>query len=262
MLTLPDGPRPVRLPLERGGRRVPRPGRPGRRPAGVRARPGRGAVRPRLARGLAAGRRVGAGDPRPAPRGRTAPGSTSRWPRRSTRSRSGSASRSRRSTAGSASCVARPAARPRRASRPRRPAERRGRRRGRRRPAAPPAAPIRPRGPRPDRPRADPDRPERARASVGRLISRVAVASIRDAPLRTILQACYDLYGEGQPPTFERVACGWTTPSVRALAAGLLLPIDSAPLPEDVRPAPWEDRLAGVLRQARPSATGRTGSGT
>lgn len=81
----------------------------------------------------------------------------------------------------------------------------------------------------------------------GRLISRVAVPSIRDAALRRILQACFDLHGEGQTPTFERVAMRLDDAEVRALAAGLLLPIESAPLPEDVRPAPWEDRLPGVL---------------
>jgi len=82
---------------------------------------------------------------------------------------------------------------------------------------------------------------------VGRLISRVAVTSIRDAPLRTILQACYDLYGEGQTPAFDRVALRLDDSEVRALAAGLLLPIESAPMPEGVRPAPWQDRLAGAL---------------
>jgi DNA primase len=82
---------------------------------------------------------------------------------------------------------------------------------------------------------------------VGRLISRVAVASIRDAPLRAILQACYDLYAEGSPPTFERVAMRLEDPAVRALAAGLLLPIEPAPLPEKVQPAPWEELLAGML---------------
>jgi len=82
---------------------------------------------------------------------------------------------------------------------------------------------------------------------VGRLISRVAVASIRDAPLRMILQACYDLYGEGQPPTFDRVALRLDDPQVRALAAGLLLPIEAAPLPDRVRPGPWQDRLAWTL---------------
>jgi DNA primase len=82
---------------------------------------------------------------------------------------------------------------------------------------------------------------------VGRLVSRVAVASIRDAPLRTILQAAYDLHGEGQPPTFDRIALRLDDPEVRALAAGLLLPIDSAPLPDAIRPAPWQDRLAGAL---------------
>jgi DNA primase len=81
---------------------------------------------------------------------------------------------------------------------------------------------------------------------VGRLISRVAVDSLRDAPLRAILQACYDLHGEGRLPTFDRVALRLDDP-VRALAAGLFLPIERAPMPHDVRPAPWQDRLAGVL---------------
>lgn len=82
---------------------------------------------------------------------------------------------------------------------------------------------------------------------VGRLISRVAVASLRDAPLRAILQACYDLHGEGESPTSERVMLRLDEPGVKSLAAGLLLPIDPAPLPESVRPASWEDRLTGVL---------------
>ena len=50
-------------------------------------------------------------------------------------------------------------------------------------------------------------------------------------------------------------------PQVRALAAGLVLPIDPVPLPEEVRPAPWQDRLQGVLARW-PSGSGRTGSGT
>ncbi|MDR3638039.1 MAG: DNA primase [Isosphaeraceae bacterium] len=81
----------------------------------------------------------------------------------------------------------------------------------------------------------------------GRLISRVAVASLRDAPLRAILQACYDLHGEGESPTSERVMLRLDEPGVKSLAAGLLLPIERAPLPDSVRPASWEDRLAGVL---------------
>jgi DNA primase len=85
-------------------------------------------------------------------------------------------------------------------------------------------------------------------AAVRRLISRVAVSSIRDAPLRMILQASYDLYSEGEPPTFERVALRLADPGVRALAAGLLLSIEPGPLNEDTKPpAPWPERLAGVL---------------
>jgi DNA primase len=90
---------------------------------------------------------------------------------------------------------------------------------------------------------------------VSRIITRVAVASICDAPLRTILQACYDLYGEGQSPTFERVVLRLDDPGVKALAASLMLPIDPVRLPEipgcgpndSVRPGPLHDRLTGVL---------------
>jgi DNA primase len=82
---------------------------------------------------------------------------------------------------------------------------------------------------------------------VGRLVSRVAVASIRDAPLRTILQACYDLHAEGQTPTWDRIALRLHEPEVRALAAGLLLPIDSQPVSEWVQPPPLAERLKDVL---------------
>lgn len=82
---------------------------------------------------------------------------------------------------------------------------------------------------------------------VGRLITRVTVASLGDAPLRAILQTCFDLHGEGSPPTFDRVASRLDDPALRALAAGLLLPIGSAPLTEGTHQAPVEARLAGVL---------------
>jgi DNA primase len=82
---------------------------------------------------------------------------------------------------------------------------------------------------------------------VARLITRVTVASLADAPLRAILQACYDLHGEGSPPTFDRVTSRLDDPALRALAAGLLLPIESAPLTVGTEPAPIEARLLGVL---------------
>ncbi len=93
--------------------------------------------------------------------------------------------------------------------------------------------------------------------AVGRLVSRVAVGSIRDAPLRAILAACYDLHGEGESTTFERVALRLDDDRVRSLSAGLLLPttatrgdrhpIDPQPVSEGVRPASWEVRLANTL---------------
>ncbi len=82
---------------------------------------------------------------------------------------------------------------------------------------------------------------------VGRLITRVTVASLSDAPLRAILQACYDLHGEGSAPTFDRVTSRLDDPALRALAAGLLLPIEAAPLTEGTLQAPVEARLLGVL---------------
>ena len=84
-------------------------------------------------------------------------------------------------------------------------------------------------------------------SAVPYLVSRVSAASLRDAPLRTILQACYDLHGEGQPSRCEEVMLRIEEPEVRALVAALTLSLDSAPLPEDVRPASWQDRLKGVL---------------
>ena len=92
-------------------------------------------------------------------------------------------------------------------------------------------------------------------SAISRVITRVSPRFLRDAPLRTILQACFDLHGENQPAVFERVALRLEDPTVRALAAGLLLPMDSGPMPEDpmsgpsrsVHPAPWEPRLEGVL---------------
>lgn len=82
---------------------------------------------------------------------------------------------------------------------------------------------------------------------VGRLSALIPVASIRDMPLRTILQACYDLHAEGQTPTFERVTSRLDDPALRALAAGLLLPIEPAPLNNGAQPASWEERLPGIL---------------
>ncbi|MFO0952487.1 MAG: DNA primase [Isosphaeraceae bacterium] len=82
---------------------------------------------------------------------------------------------------------------------------------------------------------------------VTRVIARVAPGTLRDAPLRSLLQTSYDLHAEGGVPSFDRVANRLDDPALRALAAGLLLPLDPAPLPDNVRPPSWEDRLRSVL---------------
>lgn len=84
-------------------------------------------------------------------------------------------------------------------------------------------------------------------AAVAPLITRVTAGSLRDAPLRVILQVAYDLYGEGEPPTFDRITLRLDDPALKALAAGLLLPIDPAPFSERVQPASPEAELAGLL---------------
>jgi DNA primase len=93
---------------------------------------------------------------------------------------------------------------------------------------------------------------------VDRLVTQVDLSSVADAPLRAILQACFDLHSEGELPALDRVALRLEDPDVKALALNLNASIEQAPLPEGMQPAPVEDRLAGVLarlaeraRQAR-----------
>jgi DNA primase len=83
--------------------------------------------------------------------------------------------------------------------------------------------------------------------AVSLLASRVAVSELRDPSLRAILQVCYDLREEGDSPSYEKVMLRLDDPQARAVAAALILPIDPAPLPAEVRPAPWRERLEGVL---------------
>ncbi len=87
-------------------------------------------------------------------------------------------------------------------------------------------------------------------ASVARVITRVSANTLRDPPLQTILRACYDLYGEGLPATFERVSLRLDDPAARALAVGLLFPIEPAPLSEGVGPQPpWFESLDLLLNR-------------
>jgi DNA primase len=88
-------------------------------------------------------------------------------------------------------------------------------------------------------------------------IRRVAVGTLREGPLRTILAACYDLFGEGVVPSFEKLTLRLEDPALRAFAAGLLMPsdpsekgrhpIDPQPFEVGTAPAPWEVRLEKVL---------------
>ena len=72
------------------------------------------------------------------------------------------------------------------------------------------------------------------------------IEELRDAPLRVILGACYDALARDQTPDFASVAPNLSDRE-RALAASLVMPADPAPMPEKSAPAPWGDRLPGLL---------------
>jgi DNA primase len=85
-----------------------------------------------------------------------------------------------------------------------------------------------------------------------RLIPRIGVSTLRDAPLRAILQTCYDLQADGQSPTYENVMVQLVDPAVRSLVAGLAGPsavntLDPGRYSDRVRPAPWQERLERML---------------
>jgi DNA primase len=81
---------------------------------------------------------------------------------------------------------------------------------------------------------------------LSRMVTRVTPGTLRDAPLRRILEACYDCYAEGVEATFDRVS-DLLDDADRSLAAGLLLPADPNPLPQRVRQPAWEEQLALLL---------------
>ena len=58
-------------------------------------------------------------------------------------------------------------------------------------------------------------------AAITRLIPRIGVSTLRDAPLRAILQACYDLQSEGQTPSYEKLMVRIEDPAIRHLIVDL-----------------------------------------
>ncbi|HEV3167395.1 MAG TPA: DNA primase [Isosphaeraceae bacterium] len=87
-------------------------------------------------------------------------------------------------------------------------------------------------------------------SAVDQLLARgLAVSSLRDAPLRAILLACYELHAEGEVPSFDRVTLRLEDPVVKTLALDLVAPIEPQPSTERVQPAAWDVRLADALAQ-------------
>jgi DNA primase len=97
------------------------------------------------------------------------------------------------------------------------------------------------------------------------LRGRLGPAALKDAPLRKILQLCFDLQSENEVPSYENLMVRLDDPAVRSLAASLIAESalstpDPARFPDsvDFRPAPWRERLDQILivldereRQAR-----------
>lgn len=83
------------------------------------------------------------------------------------------------------------------------------------------------------------------------LASRIPVNLLRDAPLRAIFQVYQDLRDEGEAPGFERIVLRLDDPRLRALAAGLLSPIDPGRFEDEVQPASWPERLRKLIPAIR-----------
>ena len=84
------------------------------------------------------------------------------------------------------------------------------------------------------------------------LIPPVAVDSLKDASLRTILQACYDLQRDGLSPSYDNLMVRLDDPSIRELVASLIAPMalstpDPGPVTSRVQLAPWKERLENTL---------------
>ncbi len=89
------------------------------------------------------------------------------------------------------------------------------------------------------------------------LRSRIPAESLRSEPARILLQTCYRLHGQGIRPEFSAITSELEDARLHALTASLIVPAETGPLPpaetgplpEQIRSAPWELRLAGVLDQ-------------
>ncbi len=78
------------------------------------------------------------------------------------------------------------------------------------------------------------------------LIPPVAVDSLKDASLRTILQACYDLQRDGLSPSYDNLMVRLDDPAIRELVASLIAPMAlSTP---DPGPVTSRMQLAAVER--------------
>lgn len=84
-------------------------------------------------------------------------------------------------------------------------------------------------------------------SATARVITRVTAASLRDGPLRAILQAIYDLHAEGLRPDPDRVLARLDAPALRALVEELTRPPDGPPLTVKLDPRSIEARLETAL---------------
>ena len=86
------------------------------------------------------------------------------------------------------------------------------------------------------------------------LRGRLVPAALKDAPLRKIVEVCYDLHGQDEIPSYENLMVRLDDPAIRSLTASLIAESalstpDPARFPDsvDFRPAPWRERLDQIL---------------
>jgi len=87
-------------------------------------------------------------------------------------------------------------------------------------------------------------------ASVAQVITRVAPSSLRDAPLRTILQACYDLHGEDSPLFSSESRFAWKNRKFVHLPRDCSCLLKPAPCPKQSSRHPGKSDSRGFSRDS------------
>jgi DNA primase len=83
-------------------------------------------------------------------------------------------------------------------------------------------------------------------AVIALLARRITPNLLREGPIRTLMAEAFEIYAEGELPSFDRLAPRLDE-TTRAVAAGLNSGLEAGPLPHNIRPAARETLLPDLL---------------